>query len=51
MAEDVEAAVEAFLDRADDAFAEYDQGYADADAVVRRLRADIDDLREAVESE
>jgi predicted transcriptional regulator len=42
-----EAAVAAFLDRADEALAEYDQGYADADATLRVLREHIDELRDA----
>ena len=47
--DDLDTAVERFLDSADEAFAEYDQGYADADATVRVLRAHIEDLRDARE--
>lgn len=47
--EDPGAAVDRFLAAADDALHEYDQGYADADATLRRLRADIETLREARE--
>jgi len=38
-------AVEQFLDRADAAFEEYDQGYADADATIAVLRRHVDQLR------
>lgn len=44
---DIDDAVEAFLENADTAYDEYDQGYADADATLRRLRRHIEDLREA----
>jgi hypothetical protein len=43
------AAVQAFLDDADSALAEYDRGYTDADATVRVLRRHLDSLRDAVE--
>lgn len=42
-------AVAAFLDEADAALEDYDRGYADADATVRRLRADLEMLREAAD--
>jgi hypothetical protein len=38
-------AVAQFLDRADAAFEEYDQGYADADATIAVLRRHVDQLR------
>ena len=44
-------AVEQFLADADSALAEYDNGYADADATLRVLRRHVEDLRTAVESE
>ena len=44
------SAVAAFLDRADAAFEEYDQGYADADATIAVLRRHVDQLR-ALDSE
>jgi ribosomal 50S subunit-associated protein YjgA (DUF615 family) len=47
--DDLEEAVDRFLAAADDALHEYDQGYADADATLRRLRADVETLREASE--
>jgi len=47
--EDLEAAVDRFLDDADAALAEYDQGYADADATLRVLRDHLTDLRDAAE--
>ena len=43
-------AVERFLRKADAAFEEYEQGYADADATLRRLERHVDDLREAAEA-
>ena len=45
---ETERAVERFLDDANGAFAEYDDGYADADATLRLLRGHIEDLRTAV---
>jgi len=39
-------AIEEFLDEADVVFEEYDQGYMDADAALRRLRGHIDELRD-----
>lgn len=49
MSDELQRAIEQFLDDADDALSEYDQGYADADATLRRLRQDLADLREAAE--
>jgi hypothetical protein len=46
---DTDDAVAQFLSDADAAFSEYEKGYADADATLRRLRTDIESLREAVE--
>jgi hypothetical protein len=43
-------AVETFLEDADIAYAEYEQGYADADATLRRLERHIEELRENVEA-
>jgi hypothetical protein len=45
------AAVRAFLDDADSAFAEYDRGYADADATLRVLRRHLDSLRDAADED
>ena len=42
-------AVEEFLERADTAYEEYDHGYADADATLRRLERHLERLRDAVE--
>ena len=47
---DAEAAIEEFLRKADAAYEEYDQGYVDADATLRRLEGPIEDLREAAEA-
>lgn len=49
--EDVTAAVQTFLSEADSAYEEYDKGYTDADAVLRRLETAIETLREATGSE
>jgi hypothetical protein len=48
-ASDADAAVSKFLADADSALAEYDDGYADADATLRVLRRHIDALRNSVE--
>lgn len=45
---DLESAVEEFLRAADDAYLEYERGYADADATLRRLEPRIEELRDAV---
>jgi hypothetical protein len=47
--DDHEDAVREFLASADDCYSEYDNGYTDADATLRRLETHIDDLRDAVE--
>ncbi|ESS04348.1 MAG: hypothetical protein A07HR67_01338 [uncultured archaeon A07HR67] len=47
--DDLADAVERFLDGADAALDEYDQGYADADATVSVLRSHVADLRDAVD--
>jgi hypothetical protein len=44
---DTDDAVEEFLENADTAYGEYDRGYADADATLRRLKRHVEDLREA----
>ncbi|MEF8882275.1 MAG: hypothetical protein V5A34_07120 [Halapricum sp.] len=44
-----EEAIGTFLDAVDNAFEEYDQGYADADATLRVVRAHVEELREPVE--
>ena len=46
---DAERAVEEFLDRTDTALEEYDQGYADADATLSKVRSHVEELRESVE--
>jgi hypothetical protein len=45
----VEDAVETFLSEADAAYEEYDKGYTDADATLRRLETAIEQLRSANE--
>jgi hypothetical protein len=47
--EQLRATVEAFLDDVDRAYDEYDQGYADADATLRVLRAHVEDLRTSLD--
>ena len=46
---DLEDAVRTFLSDADDCYGEYENGYADADATLRRLDSHLEELREAVE--
>lgn len=46
---DLEDAVEDFLDGADAVYAEYDQGYMDADAALSVLEGHVEDLREEFE--
>ncbi|MDQ2071376.1 hypothetical protein ACODNH_13950 [Haloarcula sp. NS06] len=46
---EIRDAVEAFLNEADDAYGEYEQGYTDADATLRRLETAIEELRTASE--
>jgi hypothetical protein len=46
---DADAAVETFLADAETVFEEYDQGYVDADAALRRLRRHVEDLAESGE--
>lgn len=46
---DTDDAVERFLQRTDDAYGEYENGYADADATLRRLERHIEELREEYE--
>jgi hypothetical protein len=43
---DADERLAAFLGEAETVFEEYDQGYMDADAALRRLRGHIDELRE-----
>ena len=47
---DAEAAIEEFLRKADAAYEEYEQGYADADATLRRLEHHVEDLRDTAEA-
>ena len=47
--DDLEAAIREFLRDADDCYSEYENGYADADATLRRLDAHVEDLRDAIE--
>lgn len=44
-------AVETFLRDAEEALAEYERGYADADATVRVLERHVATLRQAVEDD
>lgn len=48
--ESVESAVDAFVADVETVYDEYDQGYLDADAALRRIRAHLDDLEDAAES-
>ncbi|WP_262176586.1 hypothetical protein [Haloarcula laminariae] len=49
--DDLEAAVDAFLSEADSAYEEYDRGYTDADATLRRLEGAVEQLRTASREE
>lgn len=46
---DADDAIDDFLDEAETIFGEYDEGYMDADAALRRLRTHIEDLEDARE--
>jgi len=46
---DHDAELDAFLQEADTVYEEYDQGYLDADAALRRLRPLIEELDAAAE--
>lgn len=46
---DSEPAVETFLNRAEDVFEDYENGYTNADAALSTLEAHVDALREDVE--
>ncbi|MFB6178184.1 MAG: hypothetical protein ABEI77_00490 [Halorientalis sp.] len=41
--------IRAFISEAKTIYGEYDEGYMDADAALRRLRTEIDDLDAATE--
>ncbi|WP_335999588.1 hypothetical protein [Halorientalis halophila] len=43
---DAADAIDAFLDESETILSEYDDGYMDADAALRRLRVEIDQLDE-----
>ena len=47
--DDLEESVREFLHSVDDCYGEYDNGYTDADATLRRLESHVEDLRDAVE--
>ena len=46
---DADEAIKRFLRKADSTYEEYEQGYADADATLRRLVEHIEDLRDATD--
>jgi hypothetical protein len=46
-----DAEITRFLERVDSAYDEYEQGYADADATLRRVKRHVETLREAVDDE
>lgn len=46
MTDDLEDAVDEFLDAADKVYGEYEQGYMDADAALSLLETRIETLRE-----
>ncbi|MDR9382637.1 MAG: hypothetical protein RI560_13335 [Natronomonas sp.] len=43
---DADDPIERFLRKADDVYGEYERGYADADATLRRLKQHIETLRD-----
>ena len=45
---DPDEAIEEFLRKAGAAYGEYEQGYTDADATLRRLESHLEELRDAV---
>ena len=47
--DDLETAVEQFLDGTETALGEYDQGYVDADATLSVIRSHLDELAVAAE--
>lgn len=47
--DDLSEAVAAFLSEADSAYEEYDRGYTDADATLRRLESAVEQLRTAAD--
>ncbi|WP_224269035.1 hypothetical protein [Haloprofundus salinisoli] len=49
MADELESAVETFLDDADTVLGEYEQGYMDADAALGQLQSHIEELRDEFE--
>lgn len=48
---DTADAVEQFLTEADAAYEEYEKGYTDADATLRRLETAVEQLRTAADEE
>ena len=49
--DDLDSAVDTFLSEADSAYEEYDRGYTDADATLRRMEHAIEQLRAARDEE
>ncbi|WP_020221738.1 hypothetical protein [Halarchaeum acidiphilum] len=49
--DDLDEAVDEFLDGADAVYEDYERGYTDADAALHVLESHLDDLREAYEDE
>jgi hypothetical protein len=49
MSENETDAARALLRTAEEVYGEYDQGYLDADAALRRLRPAVEELRGAIE--
>lgn len=51
MSDELDDAVEEFLQSADSVYDEYDQGYVDADAALSMVEAHIESLRDASDEE
>jgi hypothetical protein len=50
MSDELEDAVETFLNETETVFGEYDQGYMDADAALSLVRDHVEDLENEFES-
>lgn len=49
--DDLEGAIQEFLRKTDDAYREYEQGYANADATLRKLQDYVETLGETVDTD
>lgn len=49
MSDELDDAIDDFLQNADSVYGEYEQGYVDADAALSMLRSHVETLREAAQ--